>query len=227
MRIYPFSLRVTSSNLDPSFFWRRGAQIVALNWQNLDKGTMLNRAMFEGEQGWVRKPLGYRPSDAGSPVRRTLDLSIEVLAAQGLPLPPGDTHVRGFSPYVVAYLHVEQPGDGTQTPHEDDSSDSKASSYKRATKTSSGTDPDFGAQMVRFPTVFGIVEELSFVRFVIEHFFLVFPFAIACISMLSLMLFSFSTNRLPGSKSKTTSWAAIHSRLGPASSWTVCKKAIV
>jgi hypothetical protein len=169
MRIYPFSLRVTSSNLDPSFFWRRGAQIVALNWQNLDKGTMLNRAMFEGEQGWVHKPLGYRPSDAGSPVRRTLDLSIEILAAQGLPLPPGDTHVRGFSPYVVAYLHVEQPDDGTQTPQEDDSSDSKASSYKRTTKNSSGTDPDFGAQVVRFPTVFGIVEELSFVRFVVEH----------------------------------------------------------
>lgn len=164
MRIYPFGLRVTSSNLDPSFYWRRGAQIVALNWQNLDKGMMLNRGMFAGEQGWVRKPLGYRNSDDG-PVRRNVDLSIEVFAAQGLPLPPGDTNAKGLKPYVISLLHVEEPEDESNrnTP-DDSSSDSGKSSYKRTIKRASGTDPDFGAQKIVFPTVSGIVEELSFVR---------------------------------------------------------------
>lgn len=163
MRIYPFGLRFNSSNLDPSFFWRRGAQIVALNWQNLDKGMMLNRGMFAGEQGWVRKPLGYRNSD-DLPVRRNLELSIEIIAAQGLPLPPGDTSAKGFHPYVIAHLHVEQPDDENETPQDDDSTDSKKSSFKRTTKSASGTDPDFGGQRLHYPTVFGIVEELSFVR---------------------------------------------------------------
>ncbi|RJE23057.1 phospholipase C [Aspergillus sclerotialis] len=169
MRIYPFGLRVTSSNLDPSFFWRRGAQIVALNWQNLDKGMMLNQGMFADEQGWVRKPLGYRNSE-DSPVRRNLDLSIEFFAAQGLPLPPGDTNAKGFKPYVVSLLHVEQPEDeSNQNPQEDNSSDSGKSSYKRTIKHASGMDADFGAQKIVFPTVSGIVEELSFVRFKIKH----------------------------------------------------------
>lgn len=166
MRIYPFGLRVNSSNLDPSFYWRRGAQIVALNWQNLDKGMMLNRAMFADTQGWVRKPLGYRNLDAREPVRRNLDLSIEVFAGQSLPLPSGDTNAKGFRPYVISQLHVEQPDDSTEGAQDDDSSDSKASSYRRTTRTSAGTDPDFGGQAIQFPTVSGIVEELSFVRFV-------------------------------------------------------------
>lgn len=162
MRIYPFGLRVNSSNLDPSFFWRRGAQIVALNWQNLDKGMMLNRGMFADEQGWVHKPLGYRNSD-DLPVRRNLELSIEFLAGQDIPLPE-DTSAKGFRPYVVAHLHVEQPGDENENTQDDDTSDSQKSSYKRTTNRASGTDPDFGGEKIQYPMVFGIVEELSFVR---------------------------------------------------------------
>jgi len=33
MRAYPSGLRITSSNLDPVVFWRKGIQIVALNWR--------------------------------------------------------------------------------------------------------------------------------------------------------------------------------------------------
>ncbi len=35
MRTYPSGLRITSSNLDPVVFWRKGIQIVALNWREL------------------------------------------------------------------------------------------------------------------------------------------------------------------------------------------------
>lgn len=40
MRAYPSGLRIGSSNLDPAPFWRKGIQIVALNWQNWDEGMM-------------------------------------------------------------------------------------------------------------------------------------------------------------------------------------------
>ncbi|KAI9374742.1 PLC-like phosphodiesterase [Aspergillus egyptiacus] len=170
MRIYPFGLRVTSSNLDPTLFWRRGAQIVALNWQNADKGMMLNHGMFAGEQGWVLKPQGYRSTEPESaPIpRRTVDLSIEVLAGQDIPLPPGDKNVKGFRPYVACYLHVETPEDAANGPGGDDSTDSEKTSYKRVTKSAAGVNPDFGGQKLQFPTLSGVVDELTFVRFKIK-----------------------------------------------------------
>jgi hypothetical protein len=60
MRVYPFGLRVSSSNLDPSIFWRKGVQMVALNWQKWDRGMMLNEGMFAETAGWVLKPSYYR-----------------------------------------------------------------------------------------------------------------------------------------------------------------------
>jgi hypothetical protein len=168
MRVYPYGLRVNSSNPDPTFFWRCGAQIVALNWQNLDKGMMLNRGMFTGEPGWVLKPQGYCSSDPHSaPVKRQqLDLSIEILAGQNLPLPPGDTKESGFRPYVSCYLHVECPDEENGfPPGGDNTTDSEKTSYKRGIKSATGTNPDFGAQMIQFPTLQGVIEELTFVRY--------------------------------------------------------------
>ena len=36
MRAFPSGKRVSSSNLDPAVFWRKGVQMVALNWQRFD-----------------------------------------------------------------------------------------------------------------------------------------------------------------------------------------------
>jgi len=58
MRAYPSGLRIRSSNLDPAVFWRKGIQIVALNWQRWDQGMMLNEGMFAGTGGYVLKPEG-------------------------------------------------------------------------------------------------------------------------------------------------------------------------
>lgn len=167
MRIYPYGLRVTSSNLDPTFFWRRGAQIVALNWQNRDKGMMLNQGMFAGEEGWILKPKGYRSTEPESaPItRRTVDLSIEFLAGQDLALPPGHTSEKGFHPYISCYLHVETPDDAP-VPVGEDSTDSEKTSYKREIKCANGCNPDFRSQKLEFPTLTGVVEELAFVRLV-------------------------------------------------------------
>ena len=58
MRTYPHGLRIGSSNLDPAPNWRKGIQVVALNWQNWDEGMMLNEGMFAGTKGYVLKPEG-------------------------------------------------------------------------------------------------------------------------------------------------------------------------
>ncbi|KAJ5885014.1 hypothetical protein N7495_009524 [Penicillium taxi] len=169
MRIFPYAFRVTSSNLDPSFFWRRGAQIVALNWQKFDKGMMLNEGMFCDTPGWELKPPGYRSSESSSDIiaRRSLDLTIEIFAAQDLSLPQGD-HGKWFNPYVNCQLHVEEPDSPVATGRDDASSDEEKSSYRRCTKKSAGTNPDFKGQKLEFPTVAGVIEELSFVRLKIK-----------------------------------------------------------
>lgn len=181
MRIYPYAFRVNSSNMDPTFYWRRGAQLVALNWQNLDKGMMLNHGMFAGTHGWRLKPPGYRSSEGPThPIERcTMTLSIEVFAGQDLSLPEGDTSERGFKPYVNCQLHVEEPGDDNTPSPDDASSDDEKSSYRRCTKSSSGRNPDFKGQKLEFPTVTGIVEELSFLRSVRSYTRLPFPCLLA------------------------------------------------
>ena len=115
VRIYPSGLRVNSSNIDPAFSWRQGAQIVALNWQSLDQGMMLNEGMFAGEEGWVLKPHGFRSSTVSEqthPVRRKLNLTIRLIAAQNLPCQPDKdpSHIHDLKPYVKFQLHVDTHG---------------------------------------------------------------------------------------------------------------------
>ncbi|KAL8939063.1 MAG: hypothetical protein Q9216_003570 [Gyalolechia sp. 2 TL-2023] len=182
MRAYPSGTRVSSSNLDPAIFWRSGVQIVALNWQRYDAGTMLNEGMFTGTSGWVLKPKEYRGQQHGQNAgvstesqgdaiaHKTLFLSIEVLAAQNLPLPTGDRKPSGFRPYVKCELHVEKPEERTSAPIEGGGK-SKDGEYKAKTKTCRGIDPDFGGERTepaKFLNVPGVVEELSFVRFKVQ-----------------------------------------------------------
>ena len=58
MRTYPGGIRIDSSNFDPAGMWRKGVQIVALNWQSWDEGMMLNEGMFATTKGYVLKPEG-------------------------------------------------------------------------------------------------------------------------------------------------------------------------
>jgi hypothetical protein len=109
MRAFPSGKRIASSNLDPSIFWRKGVQMVALNWQKFDAGSMLNEAQFSGTGGWVLKPEGYRGTVAGNykigtetqanaVPRKKLGLRLEILAAQHLPLKKGETKGNHINP---------------------------------------------------------------------------------------------------------------------------------
>ena len=185
MRTYPSGMRVNSSNLDPSFFWRQGIQMVALNWQNCDKGMMLNEAMFAGEEGWALKPPGYRATIKGASgtggdgdniiKHRNLDLSIEFYAGQNIPLPIGDANAKGFRPYVACQLHVERPEDSIRINKEGSDNNKRgggdgknSSKSKLRVKTASGVDPDFKGEKLQFSTAPGVVEELSFLRSVVH-----------------------------------------------------------
>ncbi|KAI1141750.1 PLC-like phosphodiesterase [Hypoxylon sp. FL0543] len=194
MRTYPSGMRIGSSNLDPLAFWRKGIQIVALNWQKWDEGMMLNEGMFAGTGGYVLKPEGYRgrkpvvvESEDGkekvAPVppaetilHQTLDLSITVMAAQDIPLPDDDDKASGFKPYVKVELHTEPPHEehlsATRTPSNmtgKSSTRAKEGEYKARTKTQRGVDPDFKSETLAVAKgIPGVVPELAFVRFLVK-----------------------------------------------------------
>ena len=169
MRIYPKGLRVDSSNPDPSFHWRRGVQMVAMNWQKSDEGMLINDAMFAGTNGWILKPPALLSDNTTSEMYhmsgmpcKTLDLQITILAGQFLPLPGGRKRSgfgiktdRGFRPEVKVELHVEKV-EKPQRPVD----------YARETVTARTEHPDWGhdAKSLDFFGVKNVVEELSFVR---------------------------------------------------------------
>ncbi|KAM7187125.1 PLC-like phosphodiesterase, TIM beta/alpha-barrel-containing domain containing protein [Naviculisporaceae sp. PSN 640] len=166
MRIYPKGLRVDSSNPDPSFHWRRGVQMVAMNWQKTDEGMMLNDAMFADTNGWVLKPSGYLAHDKldyETLPKRTLNLCITILAGQYLPLPEGgkDSGFFGsdinFRPHVKVELHVEKQN-------------KSSIEYVRETKAAQGNNPDWGkgGESFEFLDVTNVLEQVSFIRFKVE-----------------------------------------------------------
>lgn len=177
MRAFPSGMRVRSDNLDPAVFWRKGVQMVALNWQRWDEGMMLNEGMFSGSSGYVLKPIGYlgTPMSSATPrltgesqadaiAHRILTLSIEIFAAQSIPLPLGDTRPSGFHPYVKCELHVEKPAERTGELIEGGGK-TKEGEYKWRSRTMKGTEVDFGAEKVEFKEIPGVVDELSFLRY--------------------------------------------------------------
>ncbi|KAI0125181.1 phosphatidylinositol-specific phospholipase C [Xylariales sp. AK1849] len=172
MRAFPRGLRFDSSNPDPSLFWRKGVQMVAMNWQSWDEGMMLNEGMFAGEHGWVLKPLGYRSEDVSNELtdiipHRTLDLRIVVLAGQHIPLPEGASsgggNTRSFRPFVKCELHIEKqedrPGASIEGP-------SRTITRKQQTSPGKTDHPDFGTpkNLIEFINVPSVVDQLSFVR---------------------------------------------------------------
>ncbi|KAL0937725.1 phospholipase c [Colletotrichum truncatum] len=168
MRAFPSGARVDSSNPDPSPFWRKGVQMVALNWQYLDEGMMLNEGMFADEQGWVLKPIGYRSTDKNTATevdaapQGDLELTITIIAGQHIwsaSSSDSDSSRSGknLRPFVKCELHVEIGAVNGKAADEDD--------FKLKTKSKNTDHPEWenGARL-KFPKVSRVVEELSFVR---------------------------------------------------------------
>ncbi|KAL6715456.1 hypothetical protein ACLMJK_006417 [Lecanora helva] len=116
MRVYPSGWRVTSSNPDPLLFWRRGVQMMALNWQTYDLPMQMNEAMFASgsdKLGYVLKPRELRESlslqeeieepsihGLGKIQKKLIRFSVEVISAQQLPRPRGIAPDSTLDPYI-------------------------------------------------------------------------------------------------------------------------------
>lgn len=110
-RVYPSGYRLRSTNFDPNMFWRRGVQMVALNWQTYDNGMQMNQAMFAAghdRTGYVLKPESLRmppstiPTDDGKPKvdRQLVRFCVEVISAQQLPRSRGMGPDDSINPYI-------------------------------------------------------------------------------------------------------------------------------
>ncbi|GJJ77849.1 phosphatidylinositol phospholipase C, delta [Entomortierella parvispora] len=97
-RVYPAGFRINSTNYDPHHHWAAGCQIVALNYQNHDRGMQMNSAMFtmNGHCGYVLKPQPLRLGpgevcnhDKAPAFTRShpVDVTIDIISAQQLPRP--------------------------------------------------------------------------------------------------------------------------------------------
>jgi hypothetical protein len=174
MRMYPAGIRVDSLNFDPNPFWRMGIQVAALNWQTLDVGMMLNHGMFSGTDGYVLKPKGYRSLDSiqlseGVPEMplKTLDqLSVQIIAAQDIPLANASDDPNNFRPYVKVELHTDAY---ISKPIEQDveSGHAKGTKFRAQTTNSRGTSPYFEGELLEFRNVQCVIPRLAFVTFMI------------------------------------------------------------
>ena len=176
MRAYPKALRLTSTNLEPPLFWRQGVQMAALNWQDCDKGIMLNEGMFAGSGGYMLKPASYRSTSFGQqqqythPQPQNMDVTIEVFAAQNLSLPRGKQHEHDFRPYIRSSLHVGVLNSSTSA--SSPTSPSKATQppmLKARTTSGSGRNASFASHpgqgaLLSFRDVLVDEEELCFLR---------------------------------------------------------------
>ncbi|TVY55740.1 1-phosphatidylinositol 4,5-bisphosphate phosphodiesterase 1 [Lachnellula cervina] len=157
MRVYPNGWRVASTNFDPLKYWRRGVQMVALNWQTYDLGMQMNDAMFAGgtdQSGYILKPRELReitmiPSvlnEAGAGhikrERKNVNFSIDVISAQQLMRPKGLAQTRSVDPYIeVEVFHADDKdkdnkgvvGEGGSEARSKDGSSGLGTPHKRRT----------------------------------------------------------------------------------------------
>lgn len=200
-RTFPASLRSANPNF-PTLCWRKGVQMVSLNWQHWDTAMHLNDAMFDDMHGWVLKPPGYQSGSTAAcqahvAGKKKLSLRITILGGQNIPMPRAtavydsagkaspsissttingdmdgravpatpEVHDNDFRPRVKCFLHVE--GQGERSPIMKLCEDEIC----RETKPAETQHPSWlgDESRLQFPEVSHVVEELSFLRFRVEH----------------------------------------------------------
>jgi phosphatidylinositol phospholipase C delta len=117
MRVYPHAFRITSTNFDPLKCWRRGVQMVALNWQTFDLGQQLNQAMFAGgddRTGYVLKPTALRRGSQTTihgprkAPKKEVKFTVQIMSAQQLPRPRGLPQEANVNPYVEFEMYCAE-----------------------------------------------------------------------------------------------------------------------
>lgn len=98
---------------------------------------------------------------------KTLNLALTFLAAQKIPLPPGDTSDKGFEPYIKAELHVDSSESQRGGPIVNNGHE-REGDIKVRTRTHRGSNIDLGDEKLEFRGISGLIEELTFIRFTIR-----------------------------------------------------------
>ncbi|KAH7337416.1 PLC-like phosphodiesterase [Rhizoctonia solani] len=124
VRVYPNGTRVKSTNYEPARYWAAGVQLVAMNWQTIDLGNMMNQSMFmrNGRAGYLLKPEALRVKDKDLLAKRVdYILEITIISAQQIPR-KRDENGREIikdglvDPLVEVSLHTpEYPSTGSKT----------------------------------------------------------------------------------------------------------------
>uniref|UniRef100_A0A1A8PJH8 Phosphoinositide phospholipase C n=1 Tax=Nothobranchius rachovii TaxID=451742 RepID=A0A1A8PJH8_9TELE len=115
-RVYPTSMRIDASNMNPQDFWKCGCQIVAMNYQTPGLMMDLNLGWFRqnGNCGYVLRPAIMREevSYFSANARDSLPgvsaqlLHIKIISGQNLPKPRGSA-AKGdvVEPYIYVEIH--------------------------------------------------------------------------------------------------------------------------
>ncbi|KAJ3900152.1 1-phosphatidylinositol-4,5-bisphosphate phosphodiesterase 1 [Lentinula edodes] len=185
VRIYPKGTRVRSTNYQPHRYWSAGAQLVAINWQTVDLGYMINHAMFQrnGGCGYLLKPLPLRMPHKGLLSKQTQHyLELTIVSAQHLPAPK-DASGKDVSesspvnPYVQVTIHVPDwptpPSVGPPSPASGyfptNPRFPRSTSYCTSVVKNNGFNPVWEENM-RIPfTCVGDMKDLIYVNFAVRH----------------------------------------------------------
>ncbi|KAF2418510.1 PLC-like phosphodiesterase [Tothia fuscella] len=184
MRVYPSAYRVTSSNFNPLKFWRRGAQMAALNWQTHGLEMELNDAMFaanDDQTGYVLKPDDMRAIGGDAVVdiprkkgKKLIKFSVDIISAQQLPRPRDLDGDASMNPYIEFEVYTAEDkargvasGVGGTDASARDGMSGIGSPLRKRTRiiTNNGYDPQFSEHMTM--TVETKYPSLVFVRWTV------------------------------------------------------------
>ncbi|KAG8738046.1 Phospholipase C [Ceratobasidium sp. 414] len=150
VRLYPNGTRVTSTNYDPTRYWAAGVQLVAMNWQTIDLGNMMNQALFRrnNKSGYLLKPEALRLKECKEKLLRRTEyfLDITVISAQQVPRrrdEVGREIIKDeiMDPLVEVSLHVpDWPTAPTQDPSSPPGKSAGGTSGKKAESSSKKSD---------------------------------------------------------------------------------------
>ncbi|RMZ79343.1 hypothetical protein DV737_g3468, partial [Chaetothyriales sp. CBS 132003] len=186
-RVYPRNMRFQSSNFDPNTFWRRGVQMVALNWQTYDAHMQMHQAMFAAgvdQYGYVLKPEYLRvrrvdDSELEAPrklPKAKISFSVKVISAQQLPRPQNVGKTDPLNPFIEIQMFCAEDrarnianGSGGFGSSDTNSRYGIGAPYRRRTKVvmGNGWNPQFDQTIdlcldTKYP-------ELVFVRFIVYN----------------------------------------------------------
>ncbi|KAF8189191.1 PLC-like phosphodiesterase [Mycena galopus ATCC 62051] len=186
VRIYPKGTRLNSSNYLPHNYWSAGAQLVAINWQTLDLGSMMNHAMFQrnGGAGYVLKPRALRlPNQKDLLAKKTEHLlEVTIVSAQQLPSPKdasgSASAAVSVDPLVEVSIHVpdwsgfqsrQWGATGVLATPPSSPSSLSAIAYRTSSVKNNGFNPVW-EEKLRIPfSCVGDMTDLVFVRFAVKQ----------------------------------------------------------